>query len=137
MIAPHEAQGGSRCHIQRGPGGWCPSSGVMGEGIAPPGRGAPDDDPASRSAVVHDPASEHDDAQHDPLDVDHPEVHDDDAPIVSLQLHDHYHGVFKHHRRTYVLYESCYLVNDGPLQHYDDQYDLDNYRPDDHDAAEA
>ena len=77
--------------------------------------------------MVHDPRSDdHDDSQHDHADVDHPQVHDDDTPIVSLRVHDHYSGIFQHHRRTYHLYESCYHVNGGPLQHYD-EYDLDNY----------
>lgn len=46
----------------------------------------------------------------------------DDRPT-----HDQYLGAHQYHGRTYVLYDTCYLVNDGPLQHYDDQYDLDNY----------
>jgi hypothetical protein len=64
------------------------------------------------------------------------EVHDHGSsghlPVYALPddyrpTPDHYLGQHQHDGVTYVLYDSCYLVNDGPLQHYDESYDLDNY----------
>lgn len=120
MIPAHEGTGGvsgdSGGGLDRRPG-----SGFLAEGrcVPPGGRVLHDDDP---SRYLNDTSAVHDDDS---------AAHDDDR--ASVFHHRHYDGAHHYRGVVYNLYSDAYLVNDGPLQQYDDRYDLDNYRPDDDD----